>query len=218
MPVSDVQNPPNNSFINNVSAPATISGKCDEKPGSPAYNSGNKLIQVKIKREPALDGTSWWVTGVWGSAETWNDGTVYTDTWTFNWGSANMTHKSTYWIYLQASDKSNPSNLEATGGNIKSIFMYDTQAGTSTVLTPPTGTPQYKSLLTISGSCYDDFSSPDKVLVEVYDTNGNVYWSTAGWISGGNTYYETQGLQPWTTSWVNNNHWTNHRQYQSYLK
>ena len=127
-----------------------------------------------------------------------------------------MTHGTTYWIYVYATDNAYPppGNTESTGGNIKSLFLYDTQAGTSTISVPPTGEPHYKSLTTISGTCYDDFSSPDKVLVEVYDETGNVYWSTAGWISGGNTYYEAQNLQPWTTSWINNAHWTNHHRYR----
>ncbi|PIS31126.1 MAG: hypothetical protein COT43_00320, partial [Candidatus Marinimicrobia bacterium CG08_land_8_20_14_0_20_45_22] len=220
-PVTTVIDPPSGSNINNISAPATISGACDEKPISPANSAGNKLVQLRIKREPTpglADGTSWWVAPGWADDPGyWNDGTVYVDSWTFNWGSANMVHKTTYYIYVQASDKAQPENLESTGGNIKSQFLYDTKAGTSTISIPPTGEPHYKSLTTISGSCYDDFSSPDKVLVEVYDETGNVYWSTAGWKASGelsSTYYETQNLQPWTTSWINNNHWTNHHKYR----
>jgi len=221
-PDTTVINPVDNSNINNVSAPATISGTCYEQPPSPAYNAGNQLVQVKIKRQPTpglADGTSWWVNGVWSNSEEWNDGTVYVDSWTYNWGSANMIHRTTYYVYLQAYDNALPApgNLESDGSTIKSQFKYDTFAPTSTIVMPPTGTPHYKSFPTISGTSYDDFAGMEKVLLEIYDTDSTVYWSTVGWKSSGElstTYFETGGLNPWTTSWANNDLWTNHHQYR----
>ncbi|MEW6555741.1 MAG: hypothetical protein AB1349_00125, partial [Elusimicrobiota bacterium] len=217
-PVTDVQQPPNNSYLNSSSLPSVWWGNCNEKPDSSPpvyYNSGNKLVQVKIKREPALDGTSWWAYPLWSNTETWNDITVvWPSSWTYNSPSP-ITHKTSYWVYVQSYDNALPApgNLEGTGGNVKSLFMYDTQAGTSTISVPLTGEPHYKSFTTISGTCYDDFSSPDKVFIEIFDdTDGTLYYSTNGWTTWQN-YFETSGLQPWTTSWTTNI-WTNHHKYR----
>ncbi|PIS27500.1 MAG: hypothetical protein COT43_10210, partial [Candidatus Marinimicrobia bacterium CG08_land_8_20_14_0_20_45_22] len=216
-PVTDVQDPPNGSYLNDVSAPAAhIWGNCDEMPTkeSPPYNAGNKYTYLKIKRDPTL-GAEWFVSGAWVAGENWTEIIPWIDTWTYSgFNETKMTHGTTYWIYVYATDNAYPppGNTESTGGNIKSLFLYDTQAGTSTISVPPTGEPHYKSLTTISGTCYDDFSSPDKVFVEIFDdTDATLYYSTNGWTTTQN-YFETGGLQPWTTSWTTNI-WTNHHRY-----
>jgi predicted GH43/DUF377 family glycosyl hydrolase len=147
--------------------------------------SGVASVSVRIKNE--TDNTWWNGTDWTGSESSWLSATG-TDTWSYNFASANMSNGKTYVVYSKATDNANNSQTSYSSAS----YTYQTTGPSAPTVYDGTvigeETNEVESLTTLSANwttVTDDISGIDHYEYSIGTTSGGD--DVVSWTSVGNT-------------------------------